>query len=139
MKRAVPVQSFRIRPLNTGALYFDVKIFATKKDMYGWFRDFTRYEKRIGCNFEAIVLDRHRFKCTKKYCRSIPHVATMLFVRSRMTMNIVTHESGHAALAWFRRKYWHQRGVDINTSIEIEERFCYVLGDIARQLVGKTS
>ena len=55
-----------------------------------------------------------------------------------MTMNIVTHETGHAALAWFRRKYWNQRDVDINSSMEIEEQFCYVLGDIGRQIVAKT-
>lgn len=136
MKPAQPVRAFRITPLSRGSLFLDVKVFATKKSMYSWFRWFTRHEKRIGCNFEAIVLQRHVIDCRGPKPRSIPRVATMLFVKTRMTMSIVTHESGHAALAWFRRKFPDLP--DVNSDLRLEEKLCYVLGDIGRQIVLNT-
>lgn len=62
------------------------------------------------------------------------------FHRGSFSMGIITHECGHAALAWVRHK-----GIDpahsdgSGDASESEEAFCWVLGNLARQVVLKTS
>jgi len=46
-------------------------------------------------------------------------------------MGIITHESGHAALAWFRRKF--PRCDDLN-DMKYEEELCYALGYIGKEI-----
>lgn len=135
MKAATPSQRFNVRPFEKGSLFVSVYIFDTKREMYSFFRWFTRFEKRIGCNFEAIVLSRATIDCKRGSSRMLPKCATMLFVKTRMTMEIVTHESGHAALSIFRRRY---KSANPNDSIEMEENLCYLLGEIGRQIVWKS-
>ena len=50
-------------------------------------------------------------------------------------MEIITHEAGHAALAWFRRKY---RGRGDIEDMRFEEAYCYALGYIAKEIVRQT-
>lgn len=131
-----PVLQFRVYPAK-GALYLLVSIFETKKDMYAYCaKECAKQSGRVGKDFDAIV---HTFKRIDFKNGNNGHVNPMVghmhFTRRRLTMEIVTHESGHAALAYFRRKY--RREVDV-ADIKYEEALCYALGKIGLEIVGRT-
>jgi hypothetical protein len=116
-------------------LFFSVAVFETKKAMYRYYKKSQRGFKRVGLGFEAIVVSRHTVDYRGKVGRSRPKMGEMLFVRRSLTMNIITHESGHAALVWYRRKFPQQSFME---RMDREEKFCYALGDIGRQIVIRT-
>lgn len=65
-------------------------------------------------------------------------LGTIFFHRERLGMEVITHEATHAAVRWAER-----RGITIapdpkaGPATDNEERFCYAVGRIAKQIAGK--
>ena len=54
--------------------------------------------------------------------------------RQRLGTGVVTHEAGHAASAIYEQDWLPEHGT-IHDSLENEETFCYLIGDLASRIV----
>lgn len=129
---------FRLYPEEGSTLFVRVRVFETLKQMRA----------------HAVELNRHGLTDTRGWsrtmgfctpwqrwwvqsrtnggrCRRDPCVAEVSFAWRHCTMNIVTHEFFHAALAWARRV-----GVVLADECnDDEERIAYVHGHLCRDFV----
>lgn len=131
-----------------------VTVFKSKRAMYAYCRK--HCVNRPALNYDAVVhsfkvvtylalvkqnskserLNLHAGIPASKVVKVKPIFAEMhITVRAANSMNIVTHESGHAALAWFRRKY---PKCDDLGDMNYEEKLCYGLGHIGKEIVRRT-
>lgn len=128
-----PVTKFKVRIAKGGARFWDVKIFATKKDMYA-------YEKATGSrlkeDYEAVTKGGDRYKMPPKGSRKKPVLDSrwqgeMVFHADCIPPMVVAHEATHAALFTFERE-----GVKrIPTSNRSDhERFCDAVGRVTHEI-----
>lgn len=119
--------------------WFFFQVFVWKK-----VSDMRRTLKSCGCPYrhtEAICCANRLIDCRKsRKVRKTGLLGQIHFYRGSFTMGIITHETTHAALAWAREVGCNPttRNGDRLASKE-EEAFCWVLGNLARQIVLKTS
>lgn len=79
------------------------------------------------------------YLCRRNRVKQKPLIGQLHFALSSLRMGIITHECGHAALHWC-----HVTGRnpmvrdDTCSATKAEEDFCWVLGNLARQVVLKT-
>lgn len=133
-----PVHEFRI-PLypKYGSLYLRVTIFESKKDMYAYCQKHcSAISGEFKSDFKAIVHSYTKINYGKsKRGRTSPEFGHAHFTRRNLTMEIISHEAGHAALTWFRRLYRHKGDLE---DMRFEEALCYALGYIAKEIVRRT-
>ena len=124
-----PLHRFRAYPEGR-SLYFNVYLWATLGEMRAYVR--------------AVwdVRGKHAWAWTitdDAFCphsgRKLPIVGEIHFARRYCLPEIVSHEVGHAAIAWAQRL-----GVPIVDGPEEdcghEERFCYATGRLNRRIIG---
>jgi hypothetical protein len=117
---------FRIRP-DRSRLYYTVRVFPTCAAM----RQYAK-PKRLGRSCRGVATSWtvvHIQPSGRE--RMSRHAGELLLVIGHLGSRIVTHECGHLALAWARRRRLDlvaggQAG-DVSAD---EERFCYALGDL---------
>jgi hypothetical protein len=130
-----PLAKFRVYP-SKGRLYFLVFIWRSLRDF------------RAACpgNGRALGLCRGYDLITVKPNGANGHLEPDMgeihLVKRYLTMGIITHESTHAAFRWSERARCHPalerkhkpRQAHVIASNDPEERFCYALGNIAKQI-----
>ena len=82
---------------------------------------------------------------TEEYVKTSPLCGHMIFNKEYFFMDTISHESAHAVIGYFARKLQEykeifdeidENGNLINEHLENEELFCYMVGNIADQIVG---
>jgi hypothetical protein len=132
------VKRFFIKPSAKSHLRVEVRIYDTKKAML---RGITRSGCYAGA-FEAQGVKQkspgaltemfRKFKIDGKRHSLLPHFATIFLHRKQCGGETVYHELGHVALAWARRVGWRITR-RTREGMQQDERFCYVLSDMACQ------
>lgn len=87
---------------------------------------------------EAICVSNTVYACSNGRSRMTGLIGQIHFHRHSFMMGVITHEAGHAALAYCRRARVSpvEPGDGVKAS-RGEETFCWVLGNVARQIVLK--
>jgi hypothetical protein len=106
--------SIRVVPVEGESLYASCYVWPTKRAMYR--------HRPLERNHEASTTDLDGWVSGRRS----PRFAELNFYRGALGVEVVTHEFGHAAHAWARRKR-------IRLDLDAEERFCYALGAMVRQ------
>lgn len=124
------------------SLYFKVFVWPTKRAMLFHVNGACGAALRGRRDFEALVCPSTTVFFPKRGAqRTRPCLGHIHFHRNSLRMGIICHESGHAALA-----YCERMGFDVKEKVTArltntldhetgEERFCYALGNIAREIV----
>lgn len=130
---------FRVYPAGKG-LYFHCFVWDTKDQMQRFVRAQNPGSKARRANFLAIVCGFSITHYSKnRPARMLPILGEIHFFRGSLRMGIITHESGHAAMQWCRRmKIDPTQATMDNAESEGEERFCWALGNIGREIVLRT-
>lgn len=131
MKTVEPLLKFRIYP-DAGRLYFLVSIFADKRDMYSFCKK-TCETWNEGWDYEAVCHTYTKLRIGGPSKRTLvsSQIGHMHFYQKKITMEVVTHEAVHAALAFYRRRY---RKKSLNV-MAWEEKLCYAAGIIGKEIV----
>lgn len=118
--------------------YFNVYVWKRRKDMQQALQQGQIAD--VG-HCEAICVSSITLDCTNRSPRMTGCIGQIHFHSESFMVGIITHECGHAALAWARRV-----GVDLTEpkqagdwASNAEEAFCWVLGNLARQVVLKVN
>lgn len=123
-----PLHKFRVYPEGR-RLYFEVFLWATLREMRGYVRDVWEIRDR-GAWAWTISDDAH---CTETG-RRLPRLGEIHFAQKYCPPEIISHEVGHAAIAWAIR-----RGVSIvddpENDMGHEERFCYASGRMNQRII----
>ena len=128
-----PVHEFRIKIYpKYGSLYLRVTIFENKTQMYQFCRE--NCHSPAGRDYAAIVHTYKKIDYVGVKGRTSPEFGHAHFTRRELTMENISHEAGHAALGWFRRRFPKADFEDMR----FEEAFCYALGYIAKEIVANT-
>lgn len=138
LKPSQVLACFRVYPGRKRTLYFSVVVFTTKKDMNRIVNRSVPKNCRRSKSFAAMVCSSKRIKFPKnKPRRTSPCLGEIFFYRDSLRMGIICHESGHAALAYCERmKIDPMQDVQRQGyASDGEEKFCWALGNIARQIV----
>lgn len=135
------VIQFRVYPESRRGHYFDVEIHPTVTSM----RKAASVAGGAKANFDgALAVVRgfnagHYTADGRKVWRKT--LGTMFFHKARLGVEVIAHESTHAAFRWMEAQKFNaaedaaERG-DTNCS-DSEERFCHALGNIARQIANE--
>lgn len=117
--------TFRVYP-EKHTLYFVVFVWQTQKAMYDYY---PLRRRHLACckGMEIRNIRTGRWK---------PQLGEIHFTRSRLRMEIITHECGHAALQWAERMGLPVRQASALKITKVgpsenEERFCHALGNMA--------
>lgn len=118
--------------------WFDVVIWKKKSEMIAHLKRNAMIAKNPG--YEAICCNMRIYEIDNEMrVRKTGKLGEIHFYAGNCTMGIITHESGHAAFGWARAK-----GLNASDTIsgsgqpdvgKGEEDYCWVLGNIARQIV----
>lgn len=145
--RALTVDAirFKVRPFRYGSRHYrpalledrhwwGVLVFPTREAMYAYatWRDFLTEP-----NFGAMVRPMHTITFHSRGERLRSRLGEMYFCRQRIGGSVVAHESLHAALATLRmtaKPASLHFDYDSDQGLENEERLCYTLGSIDRQI-----
>ena len=119
--------------------FFLVCVWKRRKDMLQALRQ-GHVEDIEDC--EAICVTNTVYACAAGKSHMTGCLGQIHFHQNSFMMGIITHESAHAALAWARRV-----GVNVTEAKPenqshvsgAEESFCWVLGNISRQIVLKVN
>lgn len=133
---------FRIYPeKGKSRLYFDVRVFASVKAIRRYVKASDMPSRTLGRYGLAMCSSWIRIRIRKGRLspRRLPDMGEILFPVRGLTAGVIAHECTHAALAWaarvglnpVERKF--ARGDHLWAS-KAEERFCYGLGELNRQI-----
>lgn len=132
-----PLTSFRIYP-DDRALYFKVHVWPSKAAMLTHLRSMELPASRdtvAQCSSYSIG------KLRGGYWRTKPILGEINLHSKQLNAEVVSHECGHAALSWARRKKFKQFNLDDLPTGRLvsrnEERFCYALGHMVNQIAIK--
>jgi hypothetical protein len=129
-----PPHRFRLFPESQSVLFVVVNVWATQADMLKYAgEDDARVggESTHGFCGGIEIIDFKRGKPARKQ----PVFAEVNLYRSRLGMNVITHEFFHATMAWGRRVrfQWSQLGDDDKAVTKDEERMSYVHGRLCAE------
>ena len=129
-----PLASFRIYP-DDRALYFKVYVWPSKAAMLAHLRSMNLSASRdtvAQCSSYSIA------KIKGGHWRTKPILGEINFHAKQLNAEVVSHECGHAALSWARRKKFKKFNLEdlpIGPLVSRnEERFCYALGHMVNQI-----
>jgi hypothetical protein len=122
------IAEFHIRPDHDSRLYVLVRVFTTRARMY-------RFAQRTGTpgrDYAGICRGIHITSYrTGTAGVSLPIVCDILVPRTEMNLEVITHESTHAAIAFAFRKHRIKAltfGLSARDADPIEETICYTAG-----------
>lgn len=88
---------------------------------------------------------------TNKYIKTSPLCGHIVFNKEYFYMNSITHEVGHAVIGYFNRKLKDCQNIftkvdelgnlleeEVSDDVDLEELFCYMIGNMADQIVSKS-
>lgn len=88
---------------------------------------------------------------TNKYIKTSPLCGHIVFNKEYFYMDSITHEVGHAIIGYFNRKLKDCQNIftkvdelgnileeEVPDDVDLEELFCYMIGNIANQIALKT-
>lgn len=120
--------------MEPGGLYYDVKVYPTKKAMRAGLRRAWLSDK---C--DAMCANHVHQKWNKIRFKTMPDIGCLYFHHDSMRVGVICHEAVHAALAWHRAKVGGRvlklSGTRGGHAGKHEEDVCWVAGNIARQVV----
>lgn len=132
------MRQFKLFPEQGQPLYFEVRIYETRRRMLRALRRNDDFVGRRGdwsgslavCrSFETLKLEGRRWRAT-------PRIGVIFFMRRHLGAGLVSHEMAHAAVQWARdvglsgRSVWAGSG---NMEDAPNERFARVVGELNRQ------
>jgi len=87
---------------------------------------------------------------TNKYIKTSPLCGHIVFNKEYFYMDSITHEVGHAVIGYFNRKLKDCQNIftkvdelgnlleeEVSDDVDLEELFCYMIGNMADQIVSK--
>lgn len=88
---------------------------------------------------------------TNKYIKTSPLCGHIVFNKEYFYMDSITHEVGHAVIGYFNRKLKDCQNIftkvdelgnlleeEVSDDVDLEELFCYMIGNMADQIVSKS-
>lgn len=134
-----PIKQFILRPDNhpefgvDNKFHFKVLVFKDRKDMWHYWD--SKFEGAGEMNFAAIVVNSWKERMEGDEWITHPQIGIILLNQERLGTGLLSHECCHAAFQYERRTnhkvdYGEECGDD-------EERFCYIQGDLSKNLVKK--
>lgn len=130
---------FRVFPEPTSRLHYRVRVFESTAALRKYLtRGRLPWRRSLGRYGRAMCSSWQRLKGGKMS----PDCGEILFVKAWLGMEVITHESTHAAVNWANRiKLTFDRDPIVRGRSKLaspdEERFCYGLGQLAKQIAAR--
>lgn len=119
---------FRVYPETNSKLYFQVRIFATKRAFHTYYR-LSRTTLAIASATRRLDPNTDRLS---------PIIGWVSFYKAGVDYDTVAHEMVHAALFYLYRKKVKSLTWDHNHN-KLEERLCYIVGTLVGQFYKKAN
>lgn len=129
-------------PRKKSRLFFKVRIFRSKAALQAYLHSHRHHYRSLG-RYGLAMCSKWKVTRFRKNgrARTTPEMGEILFIRRQLRMGIIAHEVTHAALEWSLRVRLNphegaptRRYRGEHRCSENEERFCYGLGEMARQV-----
>lgn len=127
--------------------YMNIYVCETFEEMYNLTDKLEDKSQERNYGGRTLCIDKNYYDIeTGNYVKTGPCCGHIIFNKEYFFMDTISHESSHAVIGYFNRKLKKYRNIfadidkdgnEINSSIESEELFCYMVGNIGDQIVSK--
>ena len=126
-----PLAKIRVYP-EERSLYVTCYVWPNKRAMRRETSRLNGGASMAGAGAACFTYRRERVGIDGSCSRLSPQFGEIHFSRTQLGSETITHELTHALLGWARRVGWKP-----DDDMDREERFCYAMGAMVRQLVNR--